>query len=326
MLASRAKAGEADGREWQAFKDRFLFADGRVVDTGNQGVTHTEGQGWGMIFAEFFDDQPSFTTIWGWTTRNLRRPHDALHFWRFDPSSTTPTADTNNATDGDLFIGLALSRAARRWGRADYAESARAIRRDLVRLLVRTVAGRTVLLPGVQGFETGSEVVVNPSYMVFPAIRELVTAGDQPEWNAVQRDGAALIEEACFGRWRLPPDWLRIDRASGKLTPAPNWPPRFSYDAVRVPLYLRWAGLPSNHGLTDFYSAFGGKPPAWVDLVTNETAPYVATPGMLAIASLVSASPGKSLPAEFPLVAAAPDYYSAALTLLSRVAWRETLN
>ncbi len=326
LCAGSSKAADpTDIQEWRAFKDRFLLTDGRVVDTGNLGVTHTEGQGWGMLFAERFDDEQSFATIWGWTSRTLRRPHDALHAWRFDPAAANPVADMNNATDGDLFMAMALLRAAQRWRNPAHAESAKAIGLDVLRLSIRTVHGRTVLLPGVSGFERGSDTVTNPSYTVFPAIRELAASAGQPNWDVIERSGLSLIDEGRFGRWKLPPDWLQIDGSSGKLAPAPNWPPRFSYDAIRVPLYLAWAGLPPCQGFLDFVASFQEKPPAWVDLDTNADAPYSAPPGMLAVAALASAKPGQALPANFPLIAAAPDYYSAALTLLARVAWREAL-
>ena len=219
---------------------------------------------------------------------------------------------------------MALSRAARRWANTAYAEASKAISLDLLRLSVRSVHGRTVLMPGVSGFDRGSEIVTNPSYTVFPAIRELAAAG-AASWDVIGHNGLALIQDAQFGRWKLPPDWLQIDTASGKLAPAANWPPRFSYDAIRVPLYLAWAKLPPCQGYLDFVASFQDRPPAWVDLETNATAPYPAPPGMLAVAALAAAKPEQALPANFPLVAAAPDYYSAALTLLARVAWRETL-
>ncbi len=324
LVAGPVRAGELDRAEWDAFKSRFLQPDGRVVDSGNQGVSHTEGQGWGLLFAEHCGDQAAFASIWGWTARNLHRPRDALHSWRFDPGSTTPVADPNNATDGDLFIGMALSRAARRWDNAAYGGSATAIGHDVLRLLVKQVGGRSLLLPGTQGFSSEKDLVLNPSYYVFPALQELSPRVRSPLWDAVRRDGAALIAEARFGRWKLPPDWLQLNRSSGKLAPAPSWPPRFSYDAIRVPLYLAWSRLTPLAGFQDYMAGNGAKPPAWVDLVTNESAPYPAPPGMLAVASLANAGAARDLPADFPLVAAAPDYYSAALTLLARIAWRES--
>ena len=52
-----------DAAEWHSFRDRFIQADGRVLDTANGGISHSEGQGWGMLFAARFDDRDSFTRI-----------------------------------------------------------------------------------------------------------------------------------------------------------------------------------------------------------------------------------------------------------------------
>jgi endoglucanase len=321
LLACRpARAGETRA-DWEAFKARFLKADGRVVDTGNAGVSHTEGQGWGLLFAEHFDDPAVFARIWEWTGANLKRPADALHSWRYDPSLPSPVADLNNATDGDLFIGMALSRAAWRWRNPAYADASAAIGRDILRLLVRTVGDRTVLLPGCEGFEGAAEVVLNPSYYVFPALTELSARAPSPVWSALAGDGQTLLSQARFGRWQLVPDWLQLDRASGATAPAPKWPARFSFDAIRVPLYLAWGRLPGDEAFRQFAAQFGDGLPAWADLASDQIAPFPAPPGMRAVALLASAGPGTVLPDPFPAVADAPDYYSAALTLLTRVAY-----
>ncbi|VFS87165.1 Endoglucanase precursor [Raoultella terrigena] len=41
MVLPRAWADTA----WESYKSRFMMADGRIVDTGNGSVSHTEGQG-----------------------------------------------------------------------------------------------------------------------------------------------------------------------------------------------------------------------------------------------------------------------------------------
>ena len=67
--------------------------------------------------------------------------------------------------------------------------------------------------------------------------------------------------------------------------------------------------------------------PAWVDLTTDLLAPYPASPGVMAIARL-AALPRATAPDAgrfLPQVAQAPDYYSAALGLLVRIAWRDAL-
>ena len=71
--------------EWEAFKSLYVSPDGRVVDTANQDSSHSEGQGWGLILAEAFDDEASFNRILGWTRRELRRPFDNLHAWAWRP-------------------------------------------------------------------------------------------------------------------------------------------------------------------------------------------------------------------------------------------------
>ncbi|MCI0753190.1 glycosyl hydrolase family 8 [Teichococcus vastitatis] len=104
------------------------------------------------------------------------------------------------------------------------------------------------------------------------------------------------------------------------LAPAPGWPPRFSYDAVRVPLYLTWAGRdlePAAQAALRFWNS-APDAPAWTDLVQNSQAPYPANSGFRAIARLTS---DRTVPADaLPRVHQAPHCYAAALTLLSRLA------
>ena len=47
VLLPRAWADTA----WESYKSRFMMADGRIVDTGNGNVSHTEGQGFAMLLA-----------------------------------------------------------------------------------------------------------------------------------------------------------------------------------------------------------------------------------------------------------------------------------
>jgi endoglucanase len=327
LLAAQPLPADAAGADWAAFRDRFIQPDGRVVDTGNGGMSHTEGQGWGMLFAEHFGDLTTFDRILGWTSRVLRRPHDALHAWRYRPGDAHPVSDTNNATDGDLFIAWALARAARRWGAEDHAEAAAGIARDVLRLLTARVDGKLVLLPGVSGFSRPAGIVLNPSYYVFPALALLAPLAPSADWDELQQHGRWLIGQARFGRWMLPPDWLQLSGAGNDLAPARPWPPLCSFDAIRVPLYLAWARL--NDPVIDAFAAFygprnGAPPAAWVNLETGAQAPYSAPPGMLAVARIAAAVGASSeAPIGFPSVADAPDYYSAALTLLSRIAWQE---
>jgi endoglucanase len=323
--------GDSDPRhDWFEFKRRYLAPDGRVIDTGNNNTTHTEGQGLGMLFAVAFNDPQAFDSILLWTARHLRRSNDTLHAWRYQPNLPYPVADWNNATDGDLFIATALLRASRKWGRPDHAQAAAGIARDVLKLLVREAGPWTVLLPGVEGFDFADNVTVNPSYYVFPAMSELAEVAPSPVWARLQDHGRKIMEQGRFGQWRLPPDWLRVSKEDGSLIPHPRWPARFSYDAIRVPLWLAWSGFPGspvNEAYTTWTEAHPNTP-AWVDLHTDAMASYPAPPGMQAVARIATAaqqSLGKpSIMPSFPSLRTSPDYYSAALVLLSRLAWQES--
>lgn len=325
---ANAAAPAAFRAEWFQFQTRFLLPEGRIADTGNAGVSHSEGQGWGLLFALHADDRPGFERMLGWTRRVLRRPGDNLHAWRFKPDAPLPVDDPNNATDGDVCIAWALLEAGARWDMPEYSELGTAIARDILRLLVRRVGSYSVLLPGAWGFEPAEGAVLNPSYYVFPAFPALARAVPDPAWVRVAADGLVLLRNCRFGRWGLPPDWVTLGRADGSLTLPGNWPPRFSYDAVRVPLYLALAGLwnePALEAARNFWTDPAHRfMPAWADLVTNSISPYPASLGLTTIARLAGAQhpTGPVAQRPEPSVADAPDYYSAALLLLARLAHR----
>ena len=297
-----------------------MLADGRVVDTGNRGISHTEGQGLGMLFAVAFNDRATFDRVWAWTSAHLTRPSDALHAWRYVPGAPCPVADTNNASDGDIYIAGALVRAAVLWREPRYLRAAHAITRDLLALSVKQIGGRTVLLPGAYGFVKPGYAEVNLSYYVFPLLADLQAAFPSAELARVIADGHKLVAEAQFGRRRLPPDWLRV-AADGSLSVAPGRPARFSFDAIRVPLFAAWAGASATDlaRFTAFWGATPAKASAWVDLETDAVAPFCVCRGVAAIASVVAANhhaPRAALPA----VAGDDDYYSSALNMLARLA------
>ncbi len=310
-----------DRAAWDVFRRRFIAADGRVIDTGNHGVSHTEGQGVGMLMAVAFDDRETFERIWSWTASNLSRGSDALHAWRYVPGVPQPVTDMNNATDGDIYIAAALVRASVRWSAPDFLSAGQAIARDLLALSVVDVGDRTVLLPAVDGFVKRDHVVVNLSYYVFPLLAELQMVNPSPAWARMIADGRQMVNEARFGERNLPPDWLQVSTRDSSLSVADGWPARFSFDAVRIPLFLAWAGADEAE-LARFNRFWGHQPAhavAWVDLGTDAGAPYHASRGVVAIATL-AARDTRRTQVSFPSIVEDDDYYSASLNLISRIA------
>ncbi|WP_241503234.1 glycosyl hydrolase family 8 [Komagataeibacter melaceti] len=324
-VAGFAAPAGADGvaRQWAVFRKKYFRPDGRIVDTGNNRESHSEGQGYGMLFAAAANDLPTFEAMWSWTQANLRHTKDSLFSWRFLPGHVPAVPDTNNATDGDLLIALALAKGGRRWQRHDLVQAAVEIYRDVLRLMTLQVGSYRVLLPGAQGFVNPDAVTVNLSYYVMPSLLQAFELTADPAWHTVMQDGMRLIMQARFGQWGLPPDWLSIDRHTQALSIAKGWAPRFSYDAIRVPLYLYWAHMLTpdlQAGYARFWTHFGADAlPGWIDLTTGARSPYNAPPGYLAVAQCT----GLASSAKLPTLDHAPDYYSAALTLLVYIARAE---
>ncbi len=323
LLAEPMHGNAAIAAQWQIFRSRFLGSDGRVIDTGNGGISHSEGQGWGLLFSQAANDKPSFDLILAWTSTYLARPDDALHVWRYDPSAKNPTADMNNATDGDIFIAWALARGAQSWGQPALAAAAASIAAAIRDKLCFTQSGKVFLLPGISGFVSPSALNLNPSYYVWPALDTLEQLAPSNLWASLRADGLSTLTAGVFGKWALPPDWLAVSRPGLSLQPAAAWPPRFSFDAIRVPLWLSWANVMPDRLATAFTQYWQSPDfpyrPAWINLQDGSFAKYAAPSGMAAVTSYTLAALAGTQPS-LPSVADAADYYSAALTLLAYLA------
>ncbi len=316
--------------DWRVFKARFLAADGRVMDDGNGGISHSEGQGYGMLLAVAFRDRAAFDRMWAWTLGNLKRKDDYLFSWKWVPGETGQggkVVDPNNATDGDLLIAWALLRAYREWDDYKYQQaSGQIVISVLEKATVETHLG-VQLLPGVVGFSKPEGTVVNPSYYVFPAFRELAEAFPSDRWTPLRKGGQALLETAVFGKWKLSPDWALV--AERWVDFAPGHDRDFGYNAIRVPLHLAWDDPESP--LLGAFAEFWQIPatsrwvPATVNLRDDSFGPYAALPGMMAVRELTLACVKKTklTVAQLPHLSTEESYYSAGLKLLVKVAVRE---
>lgn len=298
---------------WQQYRARFLLPEGRIVDNGNGGISHSESQSYGMLFALGANDREAFDRIANWTRSMLLREDMALHSWRYDPNASHAVSDPNNATDGDIVIAWALALAGERWQNSVYADRSAEIRAAIRQHCVISRYGRNLLLPGIQGFVEQDAVLLNPSYFVWPALDTFARLDGEAAWAAIIADSEDITGLARFGSHQLPTDWLAVT-GRDEVAPARGRPPRFGYDAIRVPLF---AALGQRISLVPGVEAFwrgclaSSQPiPAWVDVVTGEQADYAVSAGGSAIISRVL---GTSAP-----VLLANDYFAASLQMLAR--------
>ena len=320
-------AGTISAGDWEGYRSRFVRADGRVVDNANGDISHSEGQGYGLILALAAEDRATFEKIWTFTHTEFLIRDDGLAVWKWDPAASPHVTDRNNATDGDILIAYALGKGATLWNEDRYLKAAQ----KLASAIGRTVIGRDgdmpFLLPGAKGFASSERPdgpVVNLSYWVFEAFPVLASLAPEFDWSALWRRGLVLLQQATTGKTKLPADWLSISARAQPRT-ADGLPPEFGYNSLRIPLYLLRAGMSDLAWLRTVNERWkaGSEGVAVVNVLTGEVREQLTDQGYAAMAAALScAVDGTPIPA--PLKSFEPKlYYPATLYLLSMSLVRE---
>jgi endo-1,4-beta-D-glucanase Y len=266
---------------WQAYKTKFLDPGGRIIDDGNGNISHSEGQGYGLLLSVLAGSPADFELIWTFTRTELVLRNDGLAAWKWSPGAKPHVTDINNATDGDILIAYALGLAGQQWGRRDYTAAGAAIARAILAKTVVEEGGRTLLLPGAMGFSAEDRrdgPVINPSYWIFEAFPVLDQLAPSPAWGKLRSDGLAFVDELRFGPKQLPADWISL---KPDPRPASGFPAEYGYNALRVPLYLVRGGVTDRQLLSRFRQATSGANSAItiVDLNSGATRSNLTDPG-----------------------------------------------
>lgn len=313
---------------WPTYKARFLDRSGRIVDNANKNVSHSEGQGFSMLMAVAANDRKAFESIWSFTKKNLMVRPDNLAAWRWVPNRLFHVKDKNNATDGDIFIAWALLEAAEAGFGRHYRGQGMAILSDVRKLVKSDPFFGPWLLPAKYGFsasEQGGNHVINLSYWVFPALERLsVMTGDRL-WKSLTSSGERLIAHASANAAGLPADWNSLRPNKGKIGLAPKLSTSFSYNAVRVPLYLAWSGSDRRTSLKRFQTnwVYRAEKLKHVDVRINREGKTFRDKGYQAVAAVVNCSlSGTTFPNN---LRSGLDqlYYPASLHLLSIIATKQ---
>lgn len=310
---------------WAAWKARFLSEQGRVIDTANGGISHSEGQGYGMLLAVAANDRPAFDRIWGWARANLMVRNDELMAWRFDPDKRPGVADTNNASDGDLLAAWALAEAAEFWADYSYRVAGRRVAVEVARkaMLYKTAHG-TLILPGVVGYsasERQGAPVLNLSYYIYPAFSRLKIVAPEIDWAGMVDSGLDLLGAARLGPLALPPEWVEV--RGKEVLPARGFGATFGYNAIRIPLYMAWAGVGEREHYAPFAQLWGAAHGrmAVIDTATGASVEAMGEPGYGAVAALTACVvAGAHFPPEAQSFAANENYYPATLRALALLA------
>jgi len=170
----RITKAELIQQSWDAYKERFIQVDGRVIDRGddtNPDRTVSEGQAYAMLRAVMIDDPAVFDETLRWAEANLARIGsdgeliDTLWAWKWgqNEQGRWEILDQNFATDADIDAVTALILAARRWNRPDYLELAQVKLKDIWDL--STVPASAEVSASAEnddiGFDPGASITIN---------------------------------------------------------------------------------------------------------------------------------------------------------------------
>jgi endoglucanase len=243
--AAAATAAQCDWPAYRSFVERFVQADGRVIDysTPTQQTT-SEGQSYGMFFALVANDRATFDRLLGWTRTNLAgNQFDvqklSLPAWQWGkkPDGSYGVLDPNSASDSDLWIAYDLLQAGRLWHDTGYTKLGEALATQIASKEVVSLAGLgPMLLPGPQGFQSGGVTRLNPSYLPLPVVRTLAWALPGGPWSKLADNALQLVKTTAPQGFA--PDWAAW--RAGQFVVDPKSGDTGSYDAIRV--YL-WAGM-----------------------------------------------------------------------------------
>jgi endo-1,4-beta-D-glucanase Y len=232
---------------WQAYANRFISADGRVIDPQGGDRTTSEGQSYALFFALVNNDRAHFDKLFAWTESNLAANDLGGHLpswsWGRGKDGHWGTIDPNSASDSDLWIAYDLIEAGRLWKDRHYQDIGQRLESLIAQKEVANLPGLgPVLLPGPTGFKFQRYWVLNPSYTPLFLLNRMATADPDGPWSNVATVLPTLLSRSAKGGYAM--DWVCYTpgegfspcQASGKKTPEPLG----SYDAIRV--YL-WAGM-----------------------------------------------------------------------------------
>ncbi|EIF33523.1 endoglucanase Y [Burkholderia sp. Ch1-1] len=251
-----------DWSGYRAFVERFVQADGRVIDysTPTQQTT-SEGQSYALFFALVANDRATFDRLLGWTRTNLAgNQFDAQNMrlpswqWGRKADGSYGVLDPNSASDSDLWIAYDLLQAGRLWHEAGYTQLGEALAAQIARQEMTTLPGvGPMLLPGPQGFKNGGVTRLNPSYLPLPVLRALAHEMPNGPWGKLADSAYRLIRTTAPQGFA--PDWAAWQ--NGQFVVDPKNGDTGSYDAIRV--YL-WAGLasPADPLAKPWLAALGG--------------------------------------------------------------------
>lgn len=245
LMSMQPAIAQEDWPLWQAFSNRFIQADGRVLaDESEQRYSTSEGQAYALFFALVANDRAAFDSLLVWTRENMAGGDLGARLpawqWGKRPDSTWGVVDQNSASDADSWLAYTLIEAGRLWREPRYAALGNLLLANIRVHMVRELPGiGDMLLPAASGFELesgGSRL--NPSYYPVQLLRLFSKADPSGPWKRLIENNLKMLQSVTIKGYV--PDWVSYVPGRGYF-PDSKSGATGTHDAIRV--YLWWGML-----------------------------------------------------------------------------------
>ena len=308
-----------------AFLDRYESSSGRVVRLDQGSDTVSEGQAYAMLISASIGERADFTRAWQWTQAHLQE-RDGLLAYHWQGGRVT---GSEPASDADLDAAHALVLAAQKFHEPTLLRAGGRIGRAVLSHETAQTAIGPVLTAGPWAV---SSRTIDPSYFSPTGFQALYRASGNPTWQRLEQTSYAIINRLTSASGlQLPPDWATLDSAGHATTAsAPSGEsPRYSYDALRVP--VRMAGSHTSYGvgmaarLWHFFAPGHPAPSGAAYTLGGRVMTSGQNPAMLAGAAAAAFAAGQRnaarslLSRALSLTRSTPTYYGMAILALTQL-------
>ena len=215
---------------------RVLFQEGSGVPGDASQGTVSEGIGYGMLLAVYFDEQPLFDALHRYFRAHVNS--HGLMGWkvRSDGGFDQSAGGASSATDGDEDIAAALALAAAKWSNASYREAAIGLANSIMKYEIDSTGGRDQPAPTFAilagDWNASAPIDFNPSYFAPAWYRLFQSVTGDTRWQSVIDEGYAVLDRATDANTGLVSQDRRVDGSSY------NGQDTYEYNAFRVPFRL----------------------------------------------------------------------------------------
>ena len=238
VAAASGGCGQGPWSLWDAYANRFIDEQGRVIDRNAGDRTTSEGQSYAMFFALAEDDRARFDRLLEWTEKNLAGGNLADHLpgwlWGRAQSGEWKILDAGSAADADCWMAFTLVEAGRLWNNQAYASLGRQMMNRIAKQEVADIPGvGPMLLPGAkEQFVHGDTWTLNPSYVPLFLFKRFDAIDPQGPWGAIALNIPPLLRESSRRGFAM--DWVNYQADTG-FTPVPAPVSTLTYASAHWP-------------------------------------------------------------------------------------------